>query len=286
MQAEFKATLRHLRGQIVGWGAALFLLSLLLVPFFEGITSNIGQLTDYLDIFPKEFTAFFGDFTRMATPQGFLDIEYFSYMPLVLGIYAVLAGSGLIVGDEEAGRLDLIAAQPLSRTRFLLSRVLGLLIGSLAILLLGWLGMVLPLGSSGMDLTPGQLVLPFISLLVQVLFFAALSLLLSLLLPSRSLAAGIAGLLLVLDFFIQGFSVLITELEPLARLLPSHYYQGGLATDGLDLAPLLILLAITGALTLLALWRYQARDLRVGGEGGWGLAWWKRRRTVENELTG
>ncbi|MFN2148592.1 MAG: ABC transporter permease subunit [Anaerolineales bacterium] len=282
MRAEFLSTLRKLRGQIIGWGLALFALSLMLVPFYESITGNQAQLLGYLESFPKEFTAFFGDFTQMSTPEGYLNIEYFSYMPLLMGIFAVLAGSGLIVSDEEAGRLDIVAAQPLSRMRFFFSRLLGFVATSIAIVLLGWLGMVIPLGSSGMDVTPAQLALPFLPVLAHVLLFAALALLLSLLLPSRNLAASIAGLILVADFFIQGFSNLISEFRPVAKLLPGHYYQGGMAMEGLDVVPLLAILAIALILALLAAWRYQARDLRVGGEGGWGLGWLKPQRDRAN----
>lgn len=278
MRAEFLSTLRKFRGQIIGWGLTLCALSLMLVPFYESITGNQAQLLGYLESFPKEFTAFFGDFTQMSTPQGYLNIEYYSYMPLLMGIFAVLAGSGLIVSDEEAGRLDIIAAQPLSRIRFFFSRVLGFVAASVAIVLLGWLGMVIPLGGSGMDVTAAQLALPFIPVLAHVLLYAALALLLSLLLPSRNLAASLSGLVLVADFFLQGFSHLISDFEPVAKLLPGHYYQGGMAMDGLDPAPVISIFAAALLLSLLASWRYQARDLRVGGEGGWGFSWLKRPR--------
>ena len=285
MRAEFSSTLRHFRGQIIGWGLALFLLSLILIPFYKSIGENQSQLMAYMESFPKEFTAFFGDMTQMGTPQGYLNIEYFSYLPLLIGIFAVLAGSGLTVADEEAGRLDLIAAQPLSRTRFFISRVLAFTAAAFGIVLLGWLGMVIPLGSSGMDVTAGELALPFIPVLAHVFLFGALALLLSMLLPSRNLAASVSGLLLVADFFIQGFSKVIAELEPVARILPSHYYQGGNAMDGLDLPPLLVILAIAFALALLAMWRYQERDLRVGGEGGWGLSLRKRRQPAQDLMS-
>ncbi len=285
MRAEFTSTLRQFRGQIISWGLALFLLSLMLVPFYESITGNQSQLLGYLESFPEEFTAFFGDFTSMGTPQGYLDIEYFSYMPLLIGIFAVLAGSGLIAADEEAGRLDLIAAQPLSRTRFFVSRVLAFISASIVIVFFGWLGMVLLLGKSGMDLTPAQLVLPFIPVLAYIFIFAALALVLSMLMPSRKLAASVSGLLLVADFFIQGFSNLITDLEPIARFMPSHYFQGGYAMDGLDLGPVLALSGLALALALLALWRYRVRDLRVGGEGGWGMSWLKRRQPATDSIS-
>jgi ABC-2 type transport system permease protein len=285
MRAEFTSTLRQFRGQIISWGLALFLLSLMLVPFYESISGNQSQLLGYLESFPEEFTAFFGDFTSMGTPQGYLDIEYFSYMPLLIGIFAVLAGSGLIAADEEAGKLDLIAAQPLSRTRFFISRVLAFISASIVIVFFGWLGMVLLLGKSGMDLTPAQLVLPFIPVLAYIFIFAALALVLSMLMPSRKLAASVSGMLLVADFFIQGFSNLITDLEPIARFMPSHYFQGGYAMDGLDLGPVLALSGLALALALLALWRYRVRDLRVGGEGGWGMSWLKRRQPATDSIS-
>ncbi len=271
MKPEFTSTLRKQRGQIIGWGLALAGLGLLLVPFYKSIFNESAQMIELLKSYPEEFTAFFGDFTSMSTPQGFLDIEFFSFTPLLLGIFAALAGSGLIVTDEESGRLDLIASQPLSRVQFFLSRGMAFVITATAICMLGWLGMVIPLGNSGMDITPGQLALPFIPLLAQVLLYGSLALLLSLLLPSRRLAASVTGLVIVADFFVEGFSNIITDLKPFAKFLPSHYYQGGYAMDGLAVVPVLSFLGIAAIFSLLALWRYQRRDIRVGGEGGWGF---------------
>jgi len=271
MRPEFISTLRKQRGQIIGWGLSLAALGLLLIPFYKSLFSESAQMLELLESYPEEFVAFFGDFTSMSTPQGYLDIEFFSYTPLLLGIFAALTGAGLIVTDEENGRLDLIASQPISRVQLFFSRVLAFVITAAAICMLGWLGMVLPLGGSGMDVSPAQLTLPFIPLLAQVLLFGMLALLLSLLLPSHKLAASVTGLVIVADFFVEGFSNIIADLEPFAKFLPSHYYQGGYAMDGLAVVPVLSFLGIAAIFSLLALWRYQRRDIRVGGEGGWGF---------------
>ena len=63
----------------------------------------------------------------------------FSMLPVIIGIFAVIAGSGLIVSDEEHGRLDLIIAHPVGRTPFFWGRFLGLLACSI-IHLLFWAG--------------------------------------------------------------------------------------------------------------------------------------------------
>ena len=282
MLTELMSTLRKQRGQIIGWGLSLAALGLMLVPFYKSMFSDSAQLLELLESYPEEFIAFFGDLTSMNTPQGFLGIEFFSYMPLLLGIFAALVGSGLIVTDEESGRLDLIASHPISRGGFFLSRMLAFVITVIAICALGWLGMVIPLGSSGMDITPYQLVLPFIPVLTLVLLYGSFALLLSLLLPSRRLAASMTGMLVVADFFVEGFSKVITDLEPVAQSLPTHYYQGGNAMDGLDPMPIIVLLGISLALCGLALWRYQRRDIRVGGEGGWGFRLLRKRIRAES----
>ncbi len=49
----------------------------------------------------------------------------FSLLPVIVGIFALIAGSGLIASDEESGRLDLILAHPPSRTALFWGRLLA-----------------------------------------------------------------------------------------------------------------------------------------------------------------
>src|SRR5207248_8557932 len=71
------------------------------------------------------FIGMFGDPTKLMSPEGFLSLAFFSYLPLIMGVFAVLAGSGLLAADEENGTLDLILAHPVSRTALFLGRLLA-----------------------------------------------------------------------------------------------------------------------------------------------------------------
>ena len=42
--------------------------------------------------------------------QGYMDTYYFSYMTIILGIFAISACANLLVSDEEKGILDLLMA--------------------------------------------------------------------------------------------------------------------------------------------------------------------------------
>jgi len=271
MRTIFRYTLSRFRGQILGWGIAILLLGLMLMWFYPSIAEQQENFEQLLEIYPEEMTAFFGDLSTMVTPEGFLSIEYFSYMPLILGIFAVLMGSGLLVSDEENGTLDLVLAHPVSRTALFFGRLLAFVVATLAILAISWLGLVLGTVATSLDLGWSQMGLPFLSLLAMLLLFGALALLLSMLLPSRRLAAMTAGLVLVGSFFITGLARIIENLETVAKFSPHNYYQSGEAMNGLNQEWFWGLVAFAVLFALLAWWRFLRRDVRVGGEGGWRL---------------
>lgn len=272
--------LRRYRGQIFAWGLVLFLLGLMVLSFYPTLTEQQDMLQDFIGIIPEEMQSFFGDFTLFGTPQGFLDIEFFSYMPVVLGIFAFLAGSGMLVGDEEAGRLDMILGHPVSRSALIAGRMLAYVAAAALICAIGWLGLVLPLLWWHIDVDIWMLLVAFLPLWVQTLLFGALALLLSLVLPSRRAAAMGSGVLLVVSFFVTGLSEIFPQLETAARLSPMTYYQGAGAMEGVNLEWLAGLAGSTLMITLISWWLFRRRDIRVGGEAGWGLREFLSRRRI------
>ncbi len=270
MWTELRTNLNRFRGQILGWGLTLAALGLFLIPFYDVFLEQKEGMLQLLNSYPKELMAFFGDMADFFEPAGYLDV-YFSYLPLIVCIFAVMAGSGLLAGDEESGRLDLVLAYPVSRSALFFGRLAAFVLAAAGIMLCGWLGFSVMLGSTALSLTWGQMALPFLSLLAQVLIYGALALLLSMLLPSRRLAATLSGGVLVASYFLTGLSRLNGDLRAVARLLPHDYYQSGRAVDGLNMTWFLGLLGVSAALVLLAWWLFLKRDIRVSGEGSWRL---------------
>ncbi len=268
----FWYSLGRSRGQILGWGLALAVLGGYLVGFYDTLATQQETLEQLLASYPPELMAIFGDMTEMFTPQGYLHVEFFSYMPLILGIYAVLAGSGLLVGDEESGTLDLLMAHPLSRTSFYLGRLAAFVSTTFLILLVTWAGFAVVVPTTTMDISPLEIAAPFLSLLVFLLLFGALALFLSMVLPSRRFAAMTGGMLLVASFFISTLARIDENLIAAAEYSPFNYYQGGEAIGGVEWAWIGGLLGFAALFALLAWWRFERRDIRVGGEGGWGVS--------------
>lgn len=267
-----KYTLRGFRGQIIGWGLGVASLGLIIVSFYGVFIERQADFMKMLEGYPPEFLAFFGgDATSLITPQGFLQMYGFSMLPVIVPIFAVIAGSGAFASDEERGRLDLILSHPVGRTAFFFGRLLAFFLAVIGILILGWLGFCLPLGGSIIDISCGQMALPFLQLFVQTLIYGTLALLLSTFLPSRNMAATVSGLVMVLSYFVSSMASLEPTLAKIANYLPYTYFQGAAAVDGLNWTWFLSLLAASLAKALLAWWQFLHRDIRLSGEGSLSL---------------
>ncbi len=273
MLAELKHTLRRKLGAVIGWSIGLALYGALMVSLFDSIT-GIEGFDELLQSYPPELMAFFGgtDMLALTTARGYMDVYYFSYMAVIVGIFAVVAGGGLLLSDEERGILDLLMAHPVSRTSLFWGRVLGFVVATTLVLLVSWLSWVLPAQGTSMDLTWIEFLRPFVPLLAQLLLFGMLALLLSLVLPSARMATMLTSGLLVANYLLLGLSNINEDLEAIVKYTPLHFYQGGKAIDGLNWEWLGGLLGVSLVLALLAWWRFQRRDIRVGGEGGWNLS--------------
>jgi ABC-2 type transport system permease protein len=269
MKTTFRYTLAWMRGQILGWGAGIAALGLIVVPFYG--VFMVDQQEDFLKMienYPPEFLAFFGgDASTLMTPEGFLGMYAFSMLPVIIGIFAVMAGSGLLASDEELGRLDLILAHPVGRTRLFWGRCLAYAAALTGIMVLGWLGFIVLLGGSGLPVTWIEMALPFFPVLAQGMVYGTLALLLSMLLPSRSMAAMGAGLVMVASYFLSSLSAINENLAAIARFLPYDYFQGGDALHGLRMDWFLGLLAASLLMAALAWLLFLRRDIRLGGEG-------------------
>jgi len=268
--AEFLHTMRRLQGQILGWGLGLALYGLAMGLLYDTI-QGIDGLETMLANYPPELMAFFGNVADLATPQGYFGTYYSSYMPIILGIFAVAAAADALAGDEERGTLDLTLAHPIGRTALFWGRWVAVVVALGLILLLGWLGWAVTLPFSEMPVTALGLLRPFLPLWGLLALFAALALLLSMALPSARLASMTAGGLLVANFLLIGLANLNDNLKAMADLTPFHFLQTGDAIDGLNWGWVLGLMVVALALAALAWLLFLRRDIRVGGERGWGF---------------
>lgn len=270
----FKNTLQRNLWQLLGWGLTLSLVTLSLTLLYKPMVAQQSQLNSLMQAYGSNFMAFFGGTLDVLSPGGYLDFGYFSYIPIIAGIFSLLVGSGLILVDEERGTLDLVLAHPVSRTALFWGRFLAFTCVTAGILFISWLGFLAGLSGTGWDVSAFALLLPHLDLFVILMLFGSLALFLSMALPSRTLAASLTGGLLVASYFVTSLARVSDKLASLNNFSPLNYYEGGRALDNLNWEHLLALLGFALVFTLLAWLLFERRDVRVSGTGGWKMPAW------------
>lgn len=258
---------------IIGWGIPLMLLGIITIPFYDLVAENEKQLRPVLENLKPLVKSFVGgdEVEEIFTPQGFIALRYFAFLPVILGIYGSVSGSGLLAADEERGILDFVLAHPVSRGQLFWGRVVAFTVSLSCIIGLGWLGLWIGVAKAeSMNFSPFQLVLPYLSVFVVTWFFACFSLALSMCVPSRSSAAMISGIVVLAGYIITTLSKAIKGLESWAIFSPLTYYQSN-AMKGLEIDPFIKLFLAALLFLFLARTGFRLRDIRVAGDGGWKL---------------
>jgi len=252
-------TWRQQRGGLIGWGIGFFVLALMIIAFYPVIGEEYQTLYDSL---PEEMRQAFSSAGDVGTPEGFLGVEYLSYIGVVYAIFAVGQGARQLAGEEQDGTFDILLAQPLSRTRVVLEKVLASTLAILAMGLAGSLGLILGSLMVGVDADYGAFALVGLDLVPLTLVVYGLALLGSALFHQRSRATLLATVYSVAAYFINLFAPLADQLDPLKWASIFSYFG---RSDALhrDLDPLYWLLSLGLAAALIAgatLW-FERKDV-------------------------
>jgi ABC-type transport system involved in multi-copper enzyme maturation permease subunit len=81
-----------------------------------------------LNALPPAFQGMLGHIINIDRLGGFLSWRTINFMPTILGIWSVVALSGLLAGELSRGSLDLLATTPLGRARLAVQKVGGYLL--------------------------------------------------------------------------------------------------------------------------------------------------------------
>lgn len=257
-----RKSLRDQRSQIVGFGLALAVIAALDVLTWP----SIRDASQNFDI-PASLQAVLGTDLSIATGAGNLSVRFFSWTIVLLIVFAVTQGVAAVGGEDAAGTLELLLAQPLSRRRLVVEKSAAACLGAGAIVLICFAGFVVTLPMVAIDVTVGDVALGVANMLPITLLFFALSLWLGALLPTRGAATGCVIALATASYVANTLAQGIGGLSGLRYASPFWYYGAGRPlVDGIGwwhAGLLLAVAAVCGALAVVA-----AERREVGAEGG------------------
>jgi ABC-2 type transport system permease protein len=254
-------TVRDARRGLVWWSLGLLGLVLLTVLFWPSVRDNPG-LKDFAKDAPDVVKAFTGGELDFTTPAGYLETRLFALIvPLLFLVYSIGAGARAIAGDEEAGTLELLLSNPISRTRIVLEKLGALVVqlGALAVVLLA-----LVAGSAkavSMDISTGRIAAAAVTTFLLALAFGALSLAVGAATGRRSAALGISAAAAVFGYLLDGLAEVVDVLDPW-RVLSPFDWAGEPLRHGLGGGAVALAVA-AGLVVAAALPLFGRRDIAV-----------------------
>jgi ABC-2 type transport system permease protein len=257
-------TLRDTRRAFFWWALGLVGLVALMVSVYPSVRDN-EALNKLVHDYPqalKGFVAFGGELDYLSG-AGYLGSELFALMiPLLFLIAAIGAGARALAGEEEAGTLDLLLANPVSRRRVAADKLAALvleLVGLGVVLLLAlWVGC----RAVTLHVSAGNLAAATVSAALLAAGFGAIAVLVGAVTGHRARAVGITAALAVAAYVVNGLAPLVGALEPLQKLSPFyHYAASDPLRSGLSAGHVGVLVGILVAACILGPLAFERRDL-------------------------
>jgi polyether ionophore transport system permease protein len=213
---------------------------------------------------------------RLETLGGFLQWRAYGFLPIIFGLWGVLAATGAVRGEEERGLTEAWMSAGVSKAGLLSARVLAFANAVVAALCVTSLGALLGAAFSGAALPPRDIAGQAFALFALSMAAFALGLLLSQFPGTRRGAGLFAGAVLIGLYELNNFGRLAPTIGVFRRISPFFWAEQTqtLAGGRLGLDGTAVLLSITLACSLLALAAWQRRDLgtalitRRGGRSG------------------
>ncbi len=260
----FLKTLRDRFRGLVFWGLGLLALVFYIAAFYPTIATS-PELADLFENLPPAAQAIVGNLADVLSPEGYLNAEIFTLTgPLLLLIYAIGLGSDTIAGEEQRGTLELLLANPISRTRIVLEKLAALVAATGILVLVLWDGLALGNALYNMGLSVGKLTAATFGLLLLAVSFGSLALALGCWTGRKSWTGGVTGMVAVASYFLNTTGAVNESLAPYRKLSLFYYYVGNdPLRNGLDWKGVAVLIGVSLLLTLVALVGFNRRDIGV-----------------------
>jgi len=243
--------LRLQRGPIAGWSAGLFVMGLV----YGSIGEDVGQMI--------EDNPVMADFMAQAGGASLTD-SFFATSVMMLSLLA----SGFAIAaalrprtEEAAGRAEPLLAGPVGRTSWAGGYLGVAVLGSIAVVLAGGLGMGVAYAVvSGDSSQVLRLAGASLATLPAVLVLAGVAVALFGLAPRFALGAwGALAVVVVVGLFGE-----LLRLPAWSRLVSPFHHAPAVPAEALRALPLVLLVVVAAVLMVAGLWGFGRRDLQTG----------------------
>jgi ABC-2 type transport system permease protein len=215
------------RRALVAWTLSLVGLVAMYAALWPSIRDQ-PTFNDYLDQMPAALRSLFAaSGADLSTPVGYVQVELLSLMaPLLLIIYSITAGAAAVAGEEDRHTLELLLANPVSRSRIVLEKLAALSAGA-ALLGAGTAAALLAAGPlAGMSLPAGGVVSAVMHLTLLGIVFGSMALAVGAGTGRAGLSRAVPAVAAVLAYVVNGLAPVVGWLRPVQCMSPFYQYAG------------------------------------------------------------
>jgi ABC-2 type transport system permease protein len=253
------------RRALVGWCAGIVGYVALIASIFPSIEGS-PELNQLIESYPDVLKSLFGitGAGNLTSGAGFLDAELSSFMlPLLVLVLAIGSGARTFAGEEDAGRLELVLAYPVTRRSAVVMKGLAVLVEVVLACIAAVAAILLFDAIVGLDLSLGHVAGAFVWLVALGVFYGWLALAVGAAYPSRALALGIAAGTAAVDYLIGGLHDLAGWLDPFRFISPFWLVGQSPLQQGIDLLGVVVVLAASVVVLAVGATLVERRDLEV-----------------------
>jgi ABC-2 type transport system permease protein len=251
---------------LIFWSLGIFGFMLAAMSKYQGYSRSGQSINELLDSLPGGVSSLLGaNILDLQSAGGFFAMCAL-YLAIMLGVHAVLLGSGIIAKEETDKTIEFLVTKPVTRNRIFLAKVLA---AATAVVFLNIVALIAsivtvnmfnegpPINSDIIFLMPAVLFIQLIFLAVGVSFAAIMR---------RPKRAGIFSAAVLLATFILSSFVDITDRYDFLRYLtPFQYFDPKTIFAENAYKPAYILIATVAFIIMLAVSRfaYKSRDFII-----------------------
>jgi ABC-2 type transport system permease protein len=254
------------RWGILAWSGIVFLYALFVVYLYPIVSESSTEIMGYINSLPDSFKAAFGlegTLTEMLSLEAFAAVEFFSFWPLLIGIYGIFVCVG-IAREMEQGTLDLLIAQPVRRYKVIAGKFAVFIVSALLIAVFSILGIMAGAATVDTPVNIGSISLVFVEAFLLVLALGSVTLLCAAIFLRPRQALMVSGMFMGLSYILNFVVPALPEAFEWLRNLSVFYHfhptdiTTNVALNGISVA---IYVGVFIICTSAALIIFQRRDL-------------------------
>ena len=220
-RSVFSKTLYDLRWTLLAFCIGLATLSFCILYIYPSVAKTQDALLQGMS---GQVAASLG---LAASPAGFLSIQMFSFQPLYLAVFLIIATSAAVAGEEGENTLGQLLARPIPRWRILTEKALAIVVGVVAITAATAGGAVAGALAAGVDISLRDLAWSIANTAPFGLWLAGFGLFCSAIFRRRMTAALVATAVVVAGYMLNSLSDFVSGLKGYNRFSPMYYYSWG-----------------------------------------------------------